>query len=39
MLIVTCAGNSVSIYARKKDYGYDISYDEGMIVIRSNWKL
>ena len=37
--IVTLAGNSVSIYARKKDYGYDISYDDGMIVIRSNWKL
>ena len=37
--IVTLAGNSVSIYARKKDYGYDISYDDGMIVIRSNWKI
>jgi propionyl-CoA carboxylase alpha chain len=37
--IVTCGGNAVSIYARKKDYGYDISYDDGMVVIRSNWKL
>ena len=37
--IVTIGTNSVSVYARKKDYGYDISYDEGMIVIRSNWKL
>ena len=37
--IVTLAGHSVSIYARKKDYGYDISYDDGMTVIRSNWKL
>ena len=37
--VVTLAGNSVPIYARKKDYGYDISYDDGMIVIRSAWKL
>ena len=37
--VVTLAGNSVSIYARKKDYGYDISYDDGMVVIRSSWKL
>jgi propionyl-CoA carboxylase alpha chain len=37
--IVTIGANSVSVYARKKDYGYDISYDEGMLVIRSNWKL
>ncbi|MFM9890082.1 MAG: biotin carboxylase N-terminal domain-containing protein [Rickettsiales bacterium] len=37
--VITLAGNSVSIYARKKDYGYDISYDDGMIVIRSAWKL
>jgi propionyl-CoA carboxylase alpha chain len=37
--IVTIGANSVSVYARKKEYGYDISYDEGMIVIRSNWKL
>jgi propionyl-CoA carboxylase alpha chain len=37
--IITLGGRSVSIYARKKDYGYDISYDDGMIVIRSGWKL
>ena len=37
--VVTLAGNSVSVYSRKKDYGYDISYDDGMIVIRSAWKL
>ena len=37
--VVTLAGNSVSVYSRKKDYGYDISYDDGMIVIRSSWKL
>jgi len=37
--VVTLAGNSVSIYSRKKDYGYDISYDDGMVVIRSAWKL
>jgi propionyl-CoA carboxylase alpha chain len=37
--VVTLAGNSVSVYARKKDYGYDISYDDGMVVIRSAWKL
>ncbi len=37
--VVTLGGNSVPIYARKKDYGYDISYDEGMVVIRSAWKL
>jgi propionyl-CoA carboxylase alpha chain len=37
--IVTIGAHSVSVYARKKEYGYDISYDEGMLVIRSNWKL
>lgn len=37
--IVTLGNNAVSVYARKKDYGYDISYDEGMLVIRSAWKL
>ncbi|MEJ0009293.1 MAG: biotin/lipoyl-containing protein [Alphaproteobacteria bacterium] len=37
--IVTVAGRSVSVYVRKKDYGYDISYDDGLIVIRSGWKL
>ena len=37
--VVTLAGNSVSVYARKKEYGYDISYDDGMVVIRSAWKL
>lgn len=37
--VVTIGGNSVSIYSRKKDYGYDISYDDGMLVVRSSWKL
>lgn len=37
--VVTLGGNAISVYARKKDYGYDISYDEGMVVIRSSWKL
>ncbi len=37
--IMTVAGRSVSIYVRKKEYGYDISYDDGLIVIRSGWKL
>ena len=37
--VVTLGGNAVSVYARKKDYGYDISYDDGMVVIRSAWKL
>lgn len=37
--IVTLGGNSIPVYSRKKDYGYDISYDDGMVVIRSAWKL
>jgi propionyl-CoA carboxylase alpha chain len=37
--IVTLGNQSVPVYCRKKEYGYDVSYDEGMIVIRSNWKL
>ena len=37
--IVTVAGRSVSVYVRKKDFGYEISYDDGLIVIRSGWKL
>lgn len=37
--VVTIAGNSLPVYVRKKENGYDISYDEGMVVIRSNWRL
>lgn len=37
--IVGFGNNSLPIYARKKENGYDISYDEGMVVIRSNWTL
>ncbi len=37
--VITIGGRSVALYTRKKDYGYDISYDDGMIVIRSGWKL
>ncbi len=37
--VVTLGNNAFSVYARKKDYGYDISYDDGMLVIRSAWKL
>ena len=37
--IVTIGDQSIPVYCRKKEYGYDISYDESLVVIRSNWKL
>lgn len=37
--VVTFGESALPVYVRKKDYGYDISYDEGMVVIRSSWKL
>ncbi|HEU5047905.1 MAG TPA: acetyl/propionyl/methylcrotonyl-CoA carboxylase subunit alpha [Rickettsiales bacterium] len=37
--VVSVDGASYPIYVRAKDYGYDISYDKGLIVVRSSWKL
>ncbi len=37
--VVSVGGDSYPIYARAKEYGYDISYDKGLIVVRSSWKL
>ena len=37
--VVSIDGDSYPIYARAKEYGYDISYDKGLIVVRSSWKL
>ena len=37
--VVSIDDNSYPIYARAKEYGYDISYDKGLIVVRSSWKL
>jgi propionyl-CoA carboxylase alpha chain len=37
--VVSIDGDSYPIYARVKEYGYDISYDKGLIVVRSSWKL
>ncbi len=37
--VVSLAGYNLPIYVRKKENGYDISYDEGMVVIRSNWRI
>jgi propionyl-CoA carboxylase alpha chain len=37
--VVSLAGISLSIYLRKKENGYDISYDEGMVIIRSSWNM
>ena len=36
--MVSVDGADYPIYVRAKDYGYDISYDEGLIVVRSSWK-
>jgi propionyl-CoA carboxylase alpha chain len=37
--VVSIGGDSYPVYARAKEYGYDISYDKGLIVVRSSWKL
>jgi len=37
--VVSIDGESYPIYARSREYGYDISYDKGLIVVRSSWKL
>ena len=37
--VVSVGDESFPIYARAKEYGYDISYDKGLIVVRSSWKL
>lgn len=37
--VVSLTGHNLPIYVRKKENGYDISYDEGMLVVRSSWRL
>jgi len=37
--VVSIDDDSYPVYARSKEYGYDISYDKGLIVVRSSWKL
>jgi len=37
--VVSLGDEGYPIYARAKEYGYDISYDKGLIVVRSSWKL
>jgi propionyl-CoA carboxylase alpha chain len=37
--VVSLEDASFPVYARTKEYGYDISYDKGLIVVRSSWKL
>lgn len=37
--VVSFGDHALSIYVRKKEYGYDISYDDGMVVVRSSWRL
>lgn len=37
--VVNIGGNNYPVYARKREHGYDIGYDDGLIVIRSSWRL
>lgn len=37
--VVSIDESSYPVYTRGKEYGYDISYDKGLIVVRSSWKL
>lgn len=37
--VVTIDDASYPVYARAKEYGYDISYDKGLVVVRSSWKF
>ena len=37
--VVNVGGVNYPVIVRPTDYGYDISYDTGLIVMRSSWKL
>lgn len=37
--VVNLTGSNYPIYVRKKEHGYDIGFDDGLIVIRSSWRL
>lgn len=37
--VISIDDASYPVYTRTKEYGYDISYDKGLIVVRSSWKL
>lgn len=37
--VVNIENNNYPVYARQKEHGYDIGYDDGLIVIRSSWRL
>ncbi|MBY0354379.1 MAG: acetyl/propionyl/methylcrotonyl-CoA carboxylase subunit alpha [Rickettsiales bacterium] len=37
--VVNVGGQNYPVIVRPTDYGYDISFDTGLIVMRSSWKL
>lgn len=37
--VVNIENSNYPVYVRKKQHGYDIGYDDGLIVIRSSWRL
>lgn len=37
--VVNLADANYPVYIRKRDHGYDIGSDSGLVVIRSSWKL
>ena len=37
--VVNIMNNDYPVYTRRRDHGYDIGFDDGLIVIRSSWKL
>ncbi len=37
--IVTLGKESFPVYVRKRDYGYDVSFGDELLVVRSSWKL
>lgn len=37
--VVNVDGNNYPVIVRPKEYGYDITFDDGLIVMRSSWQL
>lgn len=37
--IVNMGDDAFPVYVRKRDYGYDVAFEDELVVVRSSWKL
>ncbi|MGB1539902.1 MAG: biotin/lipoyl-containing protein, partial [Rickettsiales bacterium] len=37
--VVSVGGKMYPVHVRPREHGYDISYDEGLLALRSSWRL